>query len=109
MNAAHWTLIILIVAFFAMWGMSEGHRWAKADATWIMEQHPECCGPEDCEPAMGKVRFDKDGWATVDGLDGRMHPTEIKESKDGLPWACRYPYMEGVLRCLFLPKRPLLG
>ena len=101
---ALWIGILLILAAVALaYVEASGHG---ADAQWIMDNHPECCGEEDCEPAMGMVttRVGSGGLKSysVKGMNGEIPEQLVRESEDGLPWACK-DLTNNYLRCLFLP------
>ena len=103
----YWFLlaILLVVAIIVIFGFATkaiSHKHAKADATWIMERYPECCGPQDCEPVSGRAYLDRGEWR-VRGLGGSLERSEVKKSIDSRAWACRFLH-NNKLRCLFLPE-----
>lgn len=96
--------VAAVLAFVAILALltwvydAHGH----GDAAWIERDHPECCGPADCEavPASA-VRLTDAGWQVKD-LDGTLPRKLVRPSKDGQWWACRYPWWQ--IRCLFRPR-----
>ena len=85
----------------------------RADhANWIHEQHPECCGHEDCNPISAiNVGVDDDYYVIKHPTYGSFHVavTNTKISIDQDYCLCtgqygRYP--EYFLRCFF---RPMVG
>lgn len=102
-------LLLALLAAHAAWSSAGAHEWVNAagqkiDANWIMDNPltAYCCGPEDCEPVPGRVRYTAAGW-TVRGLKGTIRMDKTYPSIDGRPWACRYT-VDNTLRCLFLPR-----
>ena len=101
-----WIALILAGAIVMLTALeSRGHG---PDAQWILEKYPACCGPEDCEMVMGRVRAVVHNGSgvkeySVDGMKGSLPASLVLKSEDGLPWACQ-DLTDNYIRCLFLPK-----
>ena len=85
----------------------------RADhANWIHEQHPECCGHEDCNPvSAAAVGVDGDYYVIKHPTYGSFNiaVTSAKISKDQDYWIClgQYGlYPKYFMRCFF---RPMVG
>ena len=99
-------VLLCIVAFILSAAVALGHDWVTAsgrrvNAEWIMEHHPECCGPEDCQTVQGRVYLDA-GVYRVEHFGGGIPQDQVKRSIDGKPWACA-DLETNELICLFLP------
>ena len=69
-------IFVLFVFLFAVIPNTLAHEWIRADGTiadasWIMENYPECCGEQDCEPVPGRVKLTDGRWV-VYGLEGSL-------------------------------------